>query len=75
MTPLASVFAAAIAGEDAALIEPLMESLEHDLLPRDDDAPAHLLAAAPVRLRPSSAPCASGSAKRRSAGTMSKESA
>ena len=38
MTPLASVIAAAIAGEDAALIEPLMESLEHDLLPRDEDA-------------------------------------
>ena len=38
MTPVASVVAAAIAGEDPALIEPLMESLEHDLLPRDDDA-------------------------------------
>ena len=34
------VVAAAIAGEDPALIEPLMESLEHDLLPRDDAAPA-----------------------------------
>src|SRR4051812_41095322 len=33
LTPIASVIAAAIAGEDAALIEPLMESLEHDLLP------------------------------------------
>ena len=31
--------AAAIAGEDADLIDPLMESLEHDLLPRDDAAP------------------------------------
>ena len=30
--------AAAIAGEDPALIGPLMESLEHDLLPRDDAA-------------------------------------
>jgi hypothetical protein len=30
--------AAAVAGEDPALIGPLMESLEHDLLPRDDDA-------------------------------------
>ena len=38
LTPLASVVAAAIAGEDPALIEPLMESLEHDLLPRDDTA-------------------------------------
>jgi uncharacterized protein YbjT (DUF2867 family) len=40
MTPVASVVAAAIAGEDPALIEPLMESLEHDLLPRDGDAAA-----------------------------------
>jgi uncharacterized protein YbjT (DUF2867 family) len=38
LTPIASVIAAAIAGEDPSLIEPLMESLEHDLLPRDDDA-------------------------------------
>jgi uncharacterized protein YbjT (DUF2867 family) len=40
LTPVASVVAAAIAGEDPALIEPLMESLEHDLLPRDDTAAA-----------------------------------
>jgi len=39
LTPIASVVAAAVAGEDVGLIEPLMESLEHDLLPRDDDAP------------------------------------
>ena len=38
LTPVASVVAAAIAGEDPALIGPLMESLEHDLLPRDDAA-------------------------------------
>jgi uncharacterized protein YbjT (DUF2867 family) len=38
LTPVASVVAAAIAGEDPALIEPLMESLEHDLLPRDGTA-------------------------------------
>ncbi len=38
VTPIASKIAAAIAGEDPALIEPLMESLEHDLLPRDDRA-------------------------------------
>jgi uncharacterized protein YbjT (DUF2867 family) len=38
LTPVPSVLAAAIAGEDPALIEPLMESLEHDLLPRDGDA-------------------------------------
>jgi uncharacterized protein YbjT (DUF2867 family) len=40
LTPVASQFAAAVAGEDPALIEPLMEGLEHDLLPRDDDAAA-----------------------------------
>ena len=35
LTPLASVLAAAIAEEDLGLVEPLMESLEHDLLARD----------------------------------------
>jgi uncharacterized protein YbjT (DUF2867 family) len=40
LTPVASVLAAAIAGEDPALIGPLMESLEHDLLPRDGAAAA-----------------------------------
>ncbi|HSD78222.1 MAG TPA: NAD(P)H-binding protein [Solirubrobacteraceae bacterium] len=38
LTPVASVVAAAIAGEDPALIGPLMEGLEEDLLPRDDRA-------------------------------------
>ena len=38
LTPVASVVAAAIAGEDPALIGPLMESLDHDLLPRDAGA-------------------------------------
>jgi len=38
LTPLTSVVGAAIAGEDPGLIEPLMESLSHDLLPRDDTA-------------------------------------
>ncbi|MBA2517703.1 MAG: NAD(P)H-binding protein [Solirubrobacterales bacterium] len=38
LTPVASAVAAAIAGEDPGLIEPLMESLEHDLLPRHEDA-------------------------------------
>jgi uncharacterized protein YbjT (DUF2867 family) len=38
LTPVASVVAAAVAGEDVALIGPLMESLEHDLLPRDHTA-------------------------------------
>jgi uncharacterized protein YbjT (DUF2867 family) len=40
LTPVASVVAAAIASEDPALITPLMEGLETDLLPRDHDAPA-----------------------------------
>jgi len=40
MTGLASVVASAIAGEDVGLIGPLMESLEHDLLPRHEAAPA-----------------------------------
>src|SRR3954468_15182901 len=38
LTPVASVVAAAVAGEDVALIGPLMEALQHDLLPRDDTA-------------------------------------
>jgi uncharacterized protein YbjT (DUF2867 family) len=40
MTGLASVVASAVAGEDVGLIAPLMESLEHDLLPRHEAAPA-----------------------------------
>jgi uncharacterized protein YbjT (DUF2867 family) len=36
ITPIASVVAAAVAGEDHDLIEPLMESLESDLLPTDE---------------------------------------
>jgi uncharacterized protein YbjT (DUF2867 family) len=37
-TPLAAPVAAAIAGEDPGLVAPLMESLESDLLPRDERA-------------------------------------
>jgi uncharacterized protein YbjT (DUF2867 family) len=40
LTPVASVVAAAVAQEDPGFIGPLMESLEHDLLPRDGDAAA-----------------------------------
>jgi uncharacterized protein YbjT (DUF2867 family) len=40
LTPVASVVAAAIANEDPALVGPLMESLDHDLLPRDGEAAA-----------------------------------
>jgi uncharacterized protein YbjT (DUF2867 family) len=38
VTPIASRVAAVIAGEDPDFIEPLMESLDTDLLPRDDRA-------------------------------------
>ncbi|HYF26277.1 MAG TPA: NAD(P)H-binding protein [Baekduia sp.] len=38
LTPVASRVVAAITGEDVGLVEPLMESLESDLLPRDDRA-------------------------------------
>jgi uncharacterized protein YbjT (DUF2867 family) len=38
LTPVVSVVAAAVAAEDVGLIGPLMESLEHDLLPRHDGA-------------------------------------
>jgi uncharacterized protein YbjT (DUF2867 family) len=39
LTAVASLVAAAIAGEDHALIGPLMEGLDGDLLPRDMRAP------------------------------------
>jgi uncharacterized protein YbjT (DUF2867 family) len=38
VTPIASRISALIAGEDHSLIGPLMESLDQDLLPRDDQA-------------------------------------
>ena len=38
LTPIASRVAALIAGEDYELVGPLMESLEHDLLPGGDSA-------------------------------------
>jgi uncharacterized protein YbjT (DUF2867 family) len=41
-TGIASRVGAAITGEDHELIGPLMEGLSHDLLPRDDSAPALL---------------------------------
>jgi uncharacterized protein YbjT (DUF2867 family) len=37
LTPVAAAVGAAVAGEDPGFIEPLMESLEHDLLPRHHD--------------------------------------
>jgi uncharacterized protein YbjT (DUF2867 family) len=39
LTPIASVVASSVAGEDVGLIRPLMEGLEYDLLPRDESAP------------------------------------
>jgi uncharacterized protein YbjT (DUF2867 family) len=48
LTPVAAQVAAAVAGEDIGLIEPLMESLGSDLLPRDELAAA----AFGVRLHP-----------------------
>jgi uncharacterized protein YbjT (DUF2867 family) len=42
VTPIASRISSVIAGEDHALIGPLMESLDDDLLPRDDRAAALL---------------------------------
>jgi uncharacterized protein YbjT (DUF2867 family) len=41
-TPVVAPIAAALAGEEAGFIGPLMESLSSDLLPRDDRAPALL---------------------------------
>ncbi|CAA9498014.1 MAG: FIG00681248: hypothetical protein [uncultured Solirubrobacteraceae bacterium] len=41
-TPIVAPVAAALAGEQAGFIGPLMESLSSDLLPRDDRAPALL---------------------------------
>ena len=38
LTPVASVVASRVAGEDVGLIRPLMEGLEYDLLPRDEEA-------------------------------------
>lgn len=37
-TPAASAVVAALTGQPAELVRPLMESLEHELLPRDDSA-------------------------------------
>ena len=41
-TPIVAPVAAALAGEEAGFIAPLMESLSSDLLPRDDRAPGLL---------------------------------
>jgi uncharacterized protein YbjT (DUF2867 family) len=38
-TPATSAVVSAVSGQPLGLVRPLMESLEHDLLPRDDAAP------------------------------------
>ena len=38
LTPPASAVVAAVTGQPLELVRPLMESLESDLLPRDDEA-------------------------------------
>ena len=38
-TPTASAVVSAVVGQPLELVRPLMESLEYDLLPRDEDAP------------------------------------
>jgi hypothetical protein len=38
MTPPAAAVVASVTGLDIELVRPLMESLEYDLLPRNDDA-------------------------------------
>lgn len=42
LTPPASVVVAAVTGQPLELVRPLMESLEHDLLPRDADTAPQL---------------------------------
>lgn len=50
LTAPASAVVAAIAGQPLELVRPLMESLEHDLLPRDAEATARLYGIAPLSL-------------------------
>jgi uncharacterized protein YbjT (DUF2867 family) len=48
LTPPASAVVAAVTGQPLELVRPLMESLEHDLLPRDADAAARLYGIRPL---------------------------
>ena len=61
MTGVASVVAAAIAGEDVGLIGPLMESLEYDLLPVTTAPPRRSACGCTASTPRSSARCATGS--------------
>jgi uncharacterized protein YbjT (DUF2867 family) len=48
LTPPASAFVSAVTGQPLELVRPLMESLEHDLLPRDADEAPRLYGIAPL---------------------------
>jgi uncharacterized protein YbjT (DUF2867 family) len=48
LTPPASAFVSAVTGQPLELVRPLMESLEHDLLPRDPGAAPRLYGIAPL---------------------------
>jgi uncharacterized protein YbjT (DUF2867 family) len=48
LTPPASAVVAAVTGQPLELVRPLMESLEHDLLPRDADAAPRLYGIRPL---------------------------
>lgn len=48
LTPPASAFVSAVTGQPLELVRPLMESLEHDLLPRDPDEAPRLYGIAPL---------------------------
>ncbi len=49
LTPAASPVVSAVTGQPLGLVRPLMESLEHDLLPRDDAAAADVYGLRPRR--------------------------
>lgn len=48
LTPPASAFVSAVTGQPLELVRPLMESLEHDLLPRDAEEAPRLYGVAPL---------------------------
>jgi uncharacterized protein YbjT (DUF2867 family) len=48
LTPAASAVVSAVTGQPLALVRPLMESLEYDLLPRDADAAPRLYGIEPL---------------------------
>jgi uncharacterized protein YbjT (DUF2867 family) len=48
LTPPASAVVSAVTGQPVELVRPLMESLEHDLLPRDPDEAARMFGIKPL---------------------------